>query len=106
MRVRLRALPAAAALSAAVLTCATAAASGPRSTSLDSETSPTASAQQRRTPALDHVFVIMLENHSKSSVIGNANAPFLTLGAQVLDGRELLWGHPPVDAELHRRDRG
>ncbi len=78
MRVRLRALPAAAALSAAVLTCATAAASGPRSTSLDSETSPTASAQQRRTPALDHVFVIMLENHSKSSVIGNANAPFLT----------------------------
>ncbi len=26
---------------------------------------------------LDHIFVIMLENHSQSSVIGNANAPFL-----------------------------
>lgn len=26
---------------------------------------------------LDHVFVIMLENHSFSSVIGNANAPFI-----------------------------
>ncbi|HLN77682.1 MAG TPA: alkaline phosphatase family protein [Nocardioidaceae bacterium] len=28
-------------------------------------------------PRLDHVFVIMLENHSQSSVIGNANAPFM-----------------------------
>ena len=28
-------------------------------------------------PPLDHVFVIMLENHSQSSVIGDANAPFL-----------------------------
>jgi hypothetical protein len=27
---------------------------------------------------LDHVFVIMLENHSKSSVIDDANAPFIT----------------------------
>jgi len=27
---------------------------------------------------LKHVFVIMLENHSKSSVIGNANAPFIS----------------------------
>ncbi|PZR62081.1 MAG: hypothetical protein DLM71_07675 [Chloroflexi bacterium] len=27
---------------------------------------------------LDHVFVIMLENHSRSSVIGDRNAPFIT----------------------------
>ena len=28
-------------------------------------------------PAIDHLYVLMLENHSKSSVIGNANAPYL-----------------------------
>jgi hypothetical protein len=28
--------------------------------------------------AFDHVYVIMLENHSKSSVIGDVNAPFMT----------------------------
>jgi len=28
--------------------------------------------------AFDHIYVIMLENHSKSSVIGDANAPFMT----------------------------
>jgi phospholipase C len=28
-------------------------------------------------PRLDRVFVIMLENHSRSSVIGNENAPYL-----------------------------
>jgi hypothetical protein len=32
--------------------------------------------------ALDHVFVIMLENHSQSSVIGDANAPYITGLAQ------------------------
>ena len=30
------------------------------------------------TPAVKHIFVIMLENHSKSSVIGNANAPYIS----------------------------
>ncbi|MGI8576738.1 MAG: alkaline phosphatase family protein [Nocardioidaceae bacterium] len=29
-------------------------------------------------PPLDHIFVIMLENHSKSSVINDPNAPYLT----------------------------
>ncbi len=29
-------------------------------------------------PSLDHIFVIMLENHSKSSVIGDPNSPYLT----------------------------
>jgi hypothetical protein len=34
-------------------------------------------ASHRHSPRLDHIYVIMLENHSKSSVIGNANAPFM-----------------------------
>lgn len=29
-------------------------------------------------PKIDHFYVLMLENHSKSSVIGNANAPFIS----------------------------
>jgi phosphatidylinositol-3-phosphatase len=29
-------------------------------------------------PAVKHIFVIMLENHSQSSVIGDVNAPFIT----------------------------
>jgi hypothetical protein len=33
---------------------------------------------QDRSAALDHIFVIMLENHSQSSVIGDPNAPFIT----------------------------
>lgn len=35
-------------------------------------------ASHRQGPALDRVFVIMLENHSKSSVIDDPNAPYLT----------------------------
>ena len=34
--------------------------------------------RQASAPTLDHVFVIMLENHSQSSVIDDANAPFIT----------------------------
>ena len=33
-------------------------------------------------PDLKHIFVIMLENHSQSSVLGNANAPFINSLAQ------------------------
>ena len=33
-------------------------------------------------PRLGHIFVIMLENHSQSSVIGDANAPFINSLAQ------------------------
>ena len=33
-------------------------------------------------PRLDHIFVIMLENHSQSSVIGDVNAPFINSLAQ------------------------
>jgi phosphatidylinositol-3-phosphatase len=32
----------------------------------------------RHSAALDHIYVIMLENHSKSSVIDDPNAPYLT----------------------------
>ena len=37
---------------------------------------PAAAAAQ---PRLDHIFVIMLENHSQSSVIGDKNAPFMNM---------------------------
>ena len=30
-------------------------------------------------PSLDHIFVIMLENHSYSQIIGNPNAPFINV---------------------------
>jgi hypothetical protein len=33
-------------------------------------------------PGLNHIFVIMLENHSQSSVIGDVNAPFMNSLAQ------------------------
>lgn len=34
--------------------------------------------QGHHVPRLDHIFVIMLENHSRSSVIDDPNAPFIT----------------------------
>ncbi len=36
-----------------------------------------AASDQSANNRLQHIFVIMLENHSKSSVLGNANAPFI-----------------------------
>src|SRR5579885_1510648 len=45
--------------------------------------SASTSGDRDRMPSLDHVFVIMLENHSKSSVLGDPNAPFINqLAAQ------------------------
>ena len=41
-------------------------------------TTQAGSVQGHRAPRLDHIFVIMLENHSKSSVIGDKNAPYMT----------------------------
>lgn len=40
--------------------------------------SGTVHAQDRRVPHLDHVFVIMMENHYYGQILGNANAPFIT----------------------------
>ncbi len=50
------------------------------------------------TPRLDHVFVIMLENHSKSSVIGNANAPFMNKMADHYQMADHYYGvtHPSM----------
>jgi phosphatidylinositol-3-phosphatase len=61
-------LVAALATAAVPLVVATAAAASP----------PHHGSAHRHGPALDHVFVIMLENHSQSSVIDDPNAPFLT----------------------------
>jgi phosphatidylinositol-3-phosphatase len=45
---------------------------------------------------LDHVFVIMLENHSQSSVIGDTNAPFITALASTYATADQYYGvtHP------------
>jgi hypothetical protein len=49
-------------------------------------------------PHLDHVFVIMMENHLKSEIIGNPNAPFMNQEA-VEAGQSLNYfgvGHPSL----------
>ena len=68
--------------------------------------SPSNTHADAHSAAFDHIFVIMLENHSQSSVIDDPNAPYITdLATPVLDGRPLLRRHAPVHAELHRLDR-
>jgi phospholipase C len=49
-------------------------------------------------PRLDRVFVIMLENHSRSSVIGNANAPFMNKMADRYQMADNYYGftHPSM----------
>ena len=55
---------------------------------------------------LDHVFIIMLENHEADHVIGDPNTPFITsLASEVRAGHRLLRRHPPQRAQLHRRDQ-
>jgi hypothetical protein len=49
-------------------------------------------------PHLDHVFVIMMENHLKQQIIGNPNAPFMTQEAKEA-GQSLDYygvGHPSL----------
>ena len=57
-----------------------------------------AGAADRHGPALDHIFVIMLENHSQSSVIDDANAPFLTSLAHTYSMADQYYGvtHPSM----------
>ena len=57
-----------------------------------------AGAADRHGPALDHVFVIMLENHSQSSVIDDPNAPFLTSLAHTYSMADRYYGvtHPSM----------
>jgi len=49
-------------------------------------------------PKLDHVFVIVMENHHISQVLGNANAPFITQYAHTanLANNYFAVGHPSL----------
>ena len=48
--------------------------------------------------AFDHIYVIMLENHSQSSVIGDVNAPFITSLANTYSMADNYYGvtHPSM----------
>ncbi|MGN6130223.1 MAG: alkaline phosphatase family protein [Nocardioidaceae bacterium] len=50
------------------------------------------------TPRIDHLFVIMLENHSQSSVIGDANAPYMNRLAKHYQMADRYYGvtHPSM----------
>jgi hypothetical protein len=50
------------------------------------------------TARLDHIYVIMLENHSQSSVIGDANAPYMNSLAQKYGEADNYYGvtHPSM----------
>ncbi len=52
----------------------------------------------RHGPRLDHIFVIMLENHSKSSVIDDPNAPYITSLAHEYSMADNYYGvtHPSM----------
>jgi len=52
----------------------------------------------RKVPHLDHVFVIMMENHYYSQVLGNANAPFINSYATTanLATNYYAVGHPSL----------
>ena len=43
----------------------------------DSDHDNDKSQDKRAVPKLDHVFVVMMENHAYSQIMGNANAPFI-----------------------------
>ena len=51
-----------------------------------------------RDAAFDHIFVIMLENHSQSSVIDDPNAPYLTSLAHTYGMADQYYGvtHPSM----------
>ena len=83
---RLAAVGVAAVLAAATATAASASSSG------------STTADHRGDAALDHIFVIMLENHSQSSVIGDSNAPYLTSLADRYSVADQYYGvtHPSL----------
>ena len=53
---------------------------------------------ERHDPGLDHIFVIMLENHSRSSVIDDVNAPYITSLAHTYSMADHYYGvtHPSM----------
>jgi hypothetical protein len=52
----------------------------------------------RKVPHLDHVFVIMMENHHISQILGNSNAPYITAYAAKanLANNYFAVGHPSL----------
>lgn len=58
----------------------------------------TAQEYENSVPHLDHVFVIMMENHYYSQIIGNANAPFINHYATTANLATNYWavGHPSL----------
>src|SRR5580693_2369983 len=52
----------------------------------------------RKIPHLDHVFVIMMENHYISQILGNPNAPYITSYAATANLANNYWavGHPSL----------
>ncbi len=53
---------------------------------------------ERSIPRLDHVFIVMMENHSYDEIIGNANAPFINRYARTanLATQYYAVGHPSL----------
>jgi phosphatidylinositol-3-phosphatase len=86
MRLRWRGVAVGTAAAGLVVGAATVAAAAPSPTS------------DRQGPALDRIFVIMLENHSQSSVIDDPNAPFLTGLAHQYAMADMYYGvtHPSM----------
>jgi hypothetical protein len=87
MRLRIRSVVAVAMLAGVVVALAAAAGA-----------SPATPDGNRHGPKLDRIFVIMLENHSKSSVIDDPNAPFLTGLAHQYSMADMYFGvtHPSM----------
>jgi hypothetical protein len=87
MRLRIRSVVAVAMLAGVVVALAAAAGA-----------SPATPGGNRHGPKLDRIFVIMLENHSKSSVIDDPNAPFLTGLAHQYSMADMYFGvtHPSM----------
>ena len=90
MRLRNTILPAAALAVSAVLAASAGASAGSHDSSRSGE--------HRHGSRIDHIFVIMLENHSQSSVIDDANAPFLTSLAHTYTMADHYYGvtHPSM----------
>ena len=87
MRLRIRSVVAVAMLASVVVALAAAVGA-----------SPATPDGNRHGPKLDRIFVIMLENHSKSSVIDDPNAPFLTSLAHQFSMADMYFGvtHPSM----------
>ena len=53
---------------------------------------------ERSVPHIDHAFVIVMENHHYSQIIGNANAPFINSYAASANLAKNYWavGHPSL----------